>query len=115
MRNSIIVSLAALTLSILNISTFAAEKETIKTLLATVSTKDGINKKEAENIAKAYFLHNIGCGSFSGITEIKNDWVVEGLFGYAGQPIKGFFINKQSGAITSPVGPSYAHFQDLLQ
>ncbi len=88
-------------------SVSAEETETIQSLLAAVSLQDGVNKFEAENIAKAYFRYNIGCGYFKEVTDSKNDWVVEGGFGYSGTPIKGFLINKKTGSITSPVGPSY--------
>jgi hypothetical protein len=81
--------------------------ESVQGLLATVSTHDGIDKIEAENIAKAYFRHNIGCGYFKEVTDTEDNWVVQGGFGYAGTPIEGFLINKNTGAIASPVGPSY--------
>ncbi|WP_145985379.1 hypothetical protein [Marilutibacter maris] len=83
-------------------------------LLRYVDTTDGVSRTEANDIAEAYFLQHVGCGNYSGISELPDSWVVEGQFGYAGEPILGFLINKQTGAITSPVGPSYARPGDML-
>lgn len=91
-----------------------AATQTAAKLLDRVDTTNGVSRAEATNIAQAYFLRNVGCGNFSGISEAPESWVVEGKFGYAGKPIRGFFINKKTGAITSPVGPSYAHPKDML-
>lgn len=115
MKKATIGSVIALMLSILVTSSIlATEKETPASFLTSVDTLNGVDKNEAENIAKAYFLINVGCGVFDYISEEKENWVVEGFFGYAGQPIKGFLINKQSGSIISPVGPDYDHPQDML-
>lgn len=83
-------------------------------LLAYVDVRDGVSRGEANDIAQAYFLHHIGCGSYSGISENLGFWVIEGNFGYSGTPIEGFLINKHTGAITSPVGPSYESPGDML-
>jgi hypothetical protein len=95
-------------------SAAASMKETAGSLLAKVKTTDGINKKEANSIAKAYFLIHVGCGSFQDVTELKDAWVVNGVHGFAAEPITGFLINKRTGAITSPIGPSYERPKDLL-
>jgi hypothetical protein len=92
-----------------------AEPKSPALLLSSVDTSDGVSRAEAVSIAEAYFLKHVGCGAYRDISETSDAWVVEGLFGYAAQPIKGFLINKRSGAITSPVGPSYAHPSDMLQ
>lgn len=84
------------------------------TLLAYIDTRDGVTRAEANDIAQAYFLHHIGCGNYAGISDAPGAWVVEGRFGYAGEPIRGFLIDKRSGAITSPIGPSHARPEDLL-
>ncbi|QSX79385.1 hypothetical protein [Agrilutibacter solisilvae] len=83
-------------------------------LLRYVDTTDGVSRSEANDIAEAYFLRHVGCGNYSGIAESADSWVVEGEFGYTGAPIRGFLINKKTGAIASPVGPSYAHPGDML-
>lgn len=92
----------------------AENEEAAKALLTTVNVSDGINLDEAQNIAKAYFLYNVGCGAYTGVTDAENKWNVQGGFGYSGDPIVGFFIDKQTGAITSPIGPSYNSPIDLL-
>lgn len=83
-------------------------------LLQFVDATDGVSRAEAYDIAGAYFLQHVGCGNYSGISEVPGSWVVEGQFGFAGEPIRGFLINKQTGAITSPVGPSYARPGEML-
>jgi hypothetical protein len=82
--------------------------------LSTVNFTDGITKQEANTIAIAYFTKHIGGGNFSGISEAKDAWRVEGRVGRGAKPIEGFFINKKTGAITSTIGPSYAHPKDML-
>jgi hypothetical protein len=83
-------------------------------LLSYVDTKDGISRAEANDIAQAYFLQHVGCGSYSGISDGLGFWVVDGHFGYSGTPIEGFFIDKRTGAITSTIGPSYESPGDML-
>ncbi|PTQ70958.1 hypothetical protein [Pseudomonas sp. GV071] len=86
----------------------AADNEaTVHALLADVTLADGVSQLEAQNIAKAYFIHNVGCGAFNEITDGGENWVVQGGFGYSAEPIVGFVINKQTGALTSPIGPDY--------
>jgi hypothetical protein len=87
---------------------------TREVVLAHVAGVHGLTRADAIFIAKAYFSRNVGCGEFTGISDGADSWVVEGLFGFAAEPIKGFIINKRTGAITSPVGPSYANLRDLL-
>jgi hypothetical protein len=83
-------------------------------LLSTVNFTDGITQQEAYTIARAYFTKHIGCGNFSGISEAKDAWQVEGQVGRGAKPIKGFFIHKKTGALISTIGPSYAHPRDML-
>jgi len=75
--------------------------------LKAVTLSDGVSQSEAEVIAQSYFARNVGCGAFTGIQDGGERWIVDAKFGYAGEPIKGFFIDKHSGRVTSPVGPSY--------
>lgn len=83
--------------------------------LNAVTVGDGISKSEAELIAECYFYHNVGCGGFTGIRDGGGFWIVDGAFGYAAKPIKGFHIDKTSGKITSPIGPSYATPFEIFQ
>ena len=64
--------------------------------------RTGIDAPEARIIADAYFKMHVGCGVYEGISDSSEAWVVDGKYGYAGDPIRGFFINKKTGAITSP-------------
>jgi hypothetical protein len=102
-------------LSLLALAGCASDHGTPASLLGNVNLSDGVSRAEAQKIAEAYFLIHVGCGAFSGISDGSNSWVVEGKHGYAGDPIKGFLINKQSGFITSPIGPSYARPDDMLK
>ena len=84
-------------------------------LLSGVNAADGISREEAERIGQAYFLTNVGCGTYRGISNAPEHWIVEGAFGYAAQPIKDFTINKKTGAVSSPVGPSYERPIDMVR
>jgi hypothetical protein len=75
--------------------------------LKAVNLSDGVSQPEAEIIAESYFARNVGCGALTGIQDGGDRWIVDGKFGFAGEPIKGFFIDKRSGRVTSPIGPSY--------
>ena len=83
-------------------------------LLNDIDVSDGIDAPEARIIADAYFKMHVGCGFYEGISDSSQAWVVEGKYGYAGGPIRGFFINKKTGAITSPIGPSYSRPSDMF-
>jgi hypothetical protein len=76
--------------------------------LQTVTVADGISKPEADIVAECYFHQNVGCGGYTGIRDGGDVWIVDGAFGVAAKPIKGFYIDKSTGRITSPIGPSYA-------
>lgn len=75
--------------------------------LRTVKTEGGISKSDAEIIAECYFDQNVGCGAFIGIQDGGAFWIVDAKFGFAGTPVKDFQIDKSTGKITSPIGPSY--------
>jgi hypothetical protein len=94
----------------------APRKETaeLRQKLKTVTLADGISQSEAEVIGKSYFAKHVGCGAFVGIQDAGDRWIVDAKFGYAGEPIKGFFIDKRSGKLTSPVGPSYDNPLDIF-
>ena len=87
----------------------AAKAAELRQKLLRISLADGISKPEAELIAECYFHENVSCGEFIGIQDYGGDvWVVDGLWGYARSPIRGFRIDKRTGSIRSPIGPSYA-------
>ena len=92
-----------------------AESQTPQAHLAAVDLTDGVSRSEANDIAEAYFKTHVGCGSFTGISNSDNGWVVEGKHGFGGDPIRGFLIDKKTGAIASPVGPSYKSPNEMLQ
>ena len=75
--------------------------------LHSITVADGISQSEAQIIVDCYFAQNIGCGAFEGIHDGGDRWIVDGRFGYAGTPVKNFYIDKLSGKVVSSVGPSY--------
>ena len=80
----------------------------LRAKLKSITVADGISKSEAELIAECYFHQNVGCGGYTGVRDGSEYWIVDGAFGMAAQPIKGFHIDKGTGKIKSPIGPSYA-------
>jgi hypothetical protein len=87
--------------------TTAPTSAQLREKLHTVTMADGISESEAQIICECYFAKNVGCGAFQGIHNGGDRWIVEALFGYAGTPVKGFYIEKHSGKVVSPIGPSY--------
>jgi len=85
-----------------------AQTSELRHKLRAVTTADGISKSEAELIAECYFHQNVGCGAFTGIQDGGDFWIVDAKVGFAGTPVKDFHIDKRTGRITSPIGPSYA-------
>lgn len=80
--------------------------------LHAVSVSDGVSKEEAVIIAECYFARNVGCGAFRGVRDGGTHWIIEASFGVSGSAVQGFRIEKQSGGVTSTIGPSY---EDPLQ
>jgi hypothetical protein len=99
------------TLLIIGLLTFAGcsspPTSVLQHRLKSMTLTDGVSEAEARIIAQAYFDQNVGCGAFTGIRDGGDRWIVDGKFGYAGTPITGFSIDKRSGKLTSPIGPSY--------
>lgn len=87
---------------------------TLREYLKSVAVSDGISKSEAESIGQAYFYAYVGCGGYTGIREEADHWVFEGAFGFAGEPVEGT-INKSTGAVTSPFGPSLKSPFEMLR
>jgi hypothetical protein len=84
------------------------QTDELRRKLRTITTSDGISQSEAEIIAACYFRKNIGCGAFNRIENGNGFWIVNASFGYSAIPVKNFRIDKRTGRITSPIGPSYA-------
>ena len=82
--------------------------------LSKVTISDGISRKEATAIAEAYFCEHVGCGAFRGIRNGGDVWIVEAVFGHGARPVRGFQIDKKSGRVTSPIGPSYENPLDMM-
>jgi hypothetical protein len=95
-------------------STPSSPTKELRAKLKAITTGDGISNSEAELIAKCYFHQNVGCGGFTGIRDGGEYWIIDGAFGYAAEPIVGFRIDKESGKVISPIGPSYASPSELF-
>ncbi|MGN6152855.1 MAG: hypothetical protein ACTHOH_12745 [Lysobacteraceae bacterium] len=80
-----------------------------------VDAADGIDAAEARRIALAYFDRHVGCGTFTGIADGGERWLVQGVHGRGAAAIRGFTIDKRSGAVASPIGPSYADPQMRIE
>ena len=92
----------------------ATQTAALRQQLKGVTITDGISKPEAEIIAKCYFDKHVGCGAFLGIRDGGSNWIVDAKFGLAGKPVNGFHIDKNTGVVTSPIGPSYANPSQIL-
>ena len=75
--------------------------------LQTVNLTDGVSQSEAQIIGECYFARYVGCGCFTGIRDGGDRWIVDGAIGVAAMPVHGFYIDKHSGRLVSPIGPSY--------
>jgi hypothetical protein len=75
--------------------------------LQTVNLADGVSQSEAQIIGECYYAKYVGCGGFTGIRDGGDRWIVDGDFGIAAMPVQGFYIDKHSGKLVSPIGPSY--------
>ena len=98
----------------------AAKERTAKTAmlrrqLIAITLLDGISQSEAEIIANFYFDRNVGCCAFNGIRDGGPFWIVNAQFGFAGTAVNGFHIDKLTGKISSPIGPSYSNPSELLR
>jgi hypothetical protein len=82
--------------------------------LRTVTLADGISQSEAQIIGECYFARHVGCGAFSGVHDGGDRWIVDGAVGYAAVPVQGFYIDKRSGKVVSPIGPSYDNPLDIF-
>ena len=85
----------------------ATTADQLRAKLKTVTVADGISQSDAQIIGECYFAKNVGCGVFKGIQDGGDRWIVDASFGYAGKPVTGFYIDKHSGKVVSPIGPSY--------
>jgi hypothetical protein len=92
-----------------------ARESEVQERLKRVVVADGIGRADAAAIAEAYFFKHVGCGGYKGIRDGGKIWIVDGAFGYAGKPVKGFHIDKKSGRVISPIGPSYENPLDILK
>jgi hypothetical protein len=82
------------------------ETAELREKLHTITLADGISQPEAQIICECYFVKEVGCGTFNGIHDGGDRWMIDAKVGYGGKPVKGFYIDKKSGKITSPIGPS---------
>ena len=82
--------------------------------LHTVTLEDGVSQHEAFIVGRCYFAKHVRCGAFYGVRDGGDSWIVDAAFGYAGETVHGFYIDKRSGKVVSPIGPSYDNPFDIF-
>jgi hypothetical protein len=77
--------------------------------LSEVDRSDGIDAKEAEAIARAYFEDEYGmCGGPGDVTRKKRLWVFKVFFGLGGRELKDTIkVDAKTGGVWSEGGPRY--------
>ena len=86
----------------------------LRAKLQAVTIVDGISRAEADIIGRSYFARHVGCGAFLGVHDVGGHWIVDAKFGYGGEPVHGFTIDKRTGAVVSPIGPNYSNPLKIL-
>ena len=75
--------------------------------LAAVVVADGVDEHEAKRLADEYFWRHIsGCGMVLALVDRGSYWEGPAAFGYAGVPIDPLRIDKASGDVSWPGGPT---------
>lgn len=68
--------------------------------MRAVDATDGIDRSEADAIARAYYYANFpACGGAGEPQSEGRLWVIPVSIGYAGTPTDPIFIDKQTGAV----------------
>jgi hypothetical protein len=83
-------------------------------IIANVTVDDGIDAKEAAQIARAFYKAAFGGLEGFATEPVKKDgyWTSTVRTGYAGTPDpEPIVINPRTGAVSGPVGGSFANFQ----
>lgn len=93
----------------------ADSRHHLESLLTDVKVADGIDGREADSIAWAYFLGYISaCGGPDQGTLVDGEWVIPVSFGYAGRPMDSpIRINAKTGAISQKGGPSFNGYRSF--
>jgi hypothetical protein len=83
--------------------------------LADVNASDGIDQREADGIAWAYFLGYVsGCGGPDKGSMVDGEWVIPVALGFGGRPMDSpIRINAKTGAIGQSGGPSFRSYRSF--
>lgn len=84
------VTLAVLCCSLFVLVTIdeARSRQEIEGFLDNINVSDGINEREAEGIAWAYFVGYIsGCGGPDKSTLVNGEWIIPASEGMGGRPL----------------------------
>lgn len=73
--------------------------------MGSAHAAEPVDRMRALEIAKAYFSAHVGCGGFDDVTDGGDRWVIHARVGYAGTPVKGYYIDKKTGVLTPPPAP----------
>ena len=72
-----------------------------------IALSDGVDEKEANELAQVYFLQCIsGCGNAGEVVDTGKNWESKTLVGRGAQPGDSIFIEKDTGKITCKSGPT---------
>jgi len=82
--------------------------------LHTVTVADGISESEAQTIGQCYFAKYVGCGVCNGARDNGDSWKIIGVTTIAGPDRDCLFIDKNSGKVSSLIGPSYENPLDIF-
>ena len=89
--------------------------QSLRGKLLGLDLSDGVSQAEAMVIAQCYSEEHLGSGKIDRIEDSGDHWTAVGkLGGYVAKPLS-FAIEKQSGKITSQVGPSYDSPLDIYK
>jgi hypothetical protein len=93
----------------------ADSRHHLETLLVDVNVGDGIDAREADAIAWAYFLGFVSaCGGPDQGTLVNGEWVIPAAFGYAGTPMDSpIRVNARTGAVSQAGGPSFNGYRSF--
>ncbi|WP_154668032.1 hypothetical protein [Pseudoduganella violaceinigra] len=83
--------------------------------LANVDVSDGIDAREADQIAWAYFLGFVsGCGGPDAGQLVSDEWVIPASEGFAGRPMDApIRINAKTGAVSQTGNMAFRDYRNF--
>jgi hypothetical protein len=93
----------------------AKTRHDLENLLVEVDVSDGVDEREAESIAWAYFTGFVsGCGGPNRATLVDDEWIIPASLGYAGRPMESpIRIDTKTGTVSQLGGPSFRSYRSF--